>query len=224
MQTASAQSSLSQAVKFLEKKFKVPYDQSVGGGIFRELINLTPSNHHFKSLAHNPTILGLFFSILNQFTNTSDFVVGGELISLNNSDSTVNLNNILLEASSVDCKDHHQSVQVRRREADALENAQRSRAAAEQGERTAEQAKGCQHRKEDADDQCAVRDDAAQQCVKVGHAEFGRLVEDGDHEQEADQRGGVNNTVVEVLVYGTAWSQQPSGIELIYDLRCTAQP
>ena len=89
-------SSLSQAVKFLEKKFKVPYDQSVGGGIFRELINLTPSNHHFKSLAHNPTILGLFFSILNQFTNTSDFVADGELISLNNSDSKFELrgNNI----------------------------------------------------------------------------------------------------------------------------------
>ena len=89
-------SSLSQAVKFLEKQFKVPYDQSVGGGIFRELINLTPSNHHFKSLAHNPTILGLFFSILNQFTNTSDFVSGGELISLNNSDSNFELqgNNI----------------------------------------------------------------------------------------------------------------------------------
>lgn len=89
-------SSLSQAVKFLEKKFKVPYDQSVGGGIFRELINLTPSNHHFKSLAHNPTILGLFFSILNQFTNTSDFVADGELISLNNSDSNFELqgNNI----------------------------------------------------------------------------------------------------------------------------------
>lgn len=89
-------SSLSQAVKFLEKKFKVPYDQSVGGGIFRELINLTPSNHHFKSLAHNPTILGLFFSILNQFTNTSGFVAGGELILLNNSDSNFELqgNNI----------------------------------------------------------------------------------------------------------------------------------
>lgn len=89
-------SSLSQVVKFLEKKFKVPYDQSVGGGIFRELINLTPNNHHFKSLAHNPTILGLFFSILNQFTNTSDFVADGELISLNNSDSKFELrgNNI----------------------------------------------------------------------------------------------------------------------------------
>ena len=69
--------SLSSAIKFLEKKFKIPYDQSVGGGIFRELIDLTPSNHHFKSLGHNPTRLGLFFSILNQFTNTSDFVSNG---------------------------------------------------------------------------------------------------------------------------------------------------
>ena len=47
--------SLSSAIKFLERKFKIPYDQSVGGGIFRELIDLTPSNHHFKSLGHNPT-------------------------------------------------------------------------------------------------------------------------------------------------------------------------
>ncbi len=88
--------SLSSAIKFLEKKFKVPYDQSVGGGIFKDLINLTPSNHHFKSLGHNPTLMGLFFSILNQFTNTSDFVSGGELISLNNADGKFELqgNNI----------------------------------------------------------------------------------------------------------------------------------
>lgn len=88
--------SLSSAIRFLEKKFKIPYDQSVGGGIFRELINLTPSNHHFKSLGHNPTLLGLFFSILNQFTNTSDFISNGELISLNNSDGIFELkgNNI----------------------------------------------------------------------------------------------------------------------------------
>lgn len=78
--------SLSSAIRFLEKKFKIPYDQSVGGGIFHDLINLTPNNHHFKSLGHNPTLLGLFFSILNQFTNTSDFVSNGELISLNNSE------------------------------------------------------------------------------------------------------------------------------------------
>ena len=83
--------SLSSAIGYLEKQFKIPYDQSVGGGIFRDLINLTPSNHHFKSLGHNPTLLGLFFSILNQFTNTSDFVSNGELISLNNSDGKFEL-------------------------------------------------------------------------------------------------------------------------------------
>lgn len=83
--------SLSSAISFLEKKFKIPYDQSVGGGIFRDLINLTPNNHHFKSLGHNPTLLGLFFSILNQFTNTSDFVSDGEIISLNNSDGKFEL-------------------------------------------------------------------------------------------------------------------------------------
>ena len=82
--------SLSSAIGYLEKQFKIPYDQSVGGGIFRDLINLTPSNH-FKSLGHNPTLLGLFFSILNQFTNTSGFVSNGELISLNNSDGKFEL-------------------------------------------------------------------------------------------------------------------------------------
>lgn len=83
--------SLKSAIKHLEKQFKIPYDQSVGGSIFHELINLTPDNHHFKSLGHNPTILGLFFSILNQFTNTSSFVSEGELITLNNSDEKFEL-------------------------------------------------------------------------------------------------------------------------------------
>lgn len=83
--------SLSAAIRFLEKKFKVPYDQSVGRGIFKELLNLTPDNHHIKSLAHNPTLLGLFFSILNQLTNISSFVADGELITLNNSDGKFEL-------------------------------------------------------------------------------------------------------------------------------------
>lgn len=88
--------SLSSAIRFLEKKFKVPYDQSVGGGVFKELLNLTPDNHHFKSLGHNPTLLGLFFSILNQFTNTSSFVADGELVTLYSSDGKFELkgNNI----------------------------------------------------------------------------------------------------------------------------------
>ena len=89
--------SISSAIRYLEKKFKVPYDQSVGGKIFRDNLNLTPRNHHFKSLGHNPTLLGLFCSILNQFTNTSNFVSNGELISLNNSDEEFELrgNNVV---------------------------------------------------------------------------------------------------------------------------------
>lgn len=88
--------SASSAIRYLEKKFKIPYDQSVGGKNFRNLINLTPNNHHFKSLGHNPTLLGLFFSILNQFTNTSNFVSNGESITLNNSEGEFELrgNNI----------------------------------------------------------------------------------------------------------------------------------
>lgn len=85
------ETSLSSAIRFLEKKFKVPYDQSIGGGIFKELLNLTPDNHHFKSLGHNPTLLGLFFSILDQFLNTSSFVADGEQITLSNSEGKFEL-------------------------------------------------------------------------------------------------------------------------------------
>ncbi len=69
------------AIAFLEDKFHVNYDQrlsrDVGGAL-----NLTPSNHHMKSLAHSPDIVGLFFSILNQFTGTSSFISDGKLITI----------------------------------------------------------------------------------------------------------------------------------------------
>lgn len=77
---------LSSAIRHLEKKFKIPYDQNGIGGIAKELLDLTPTNHHFKSLGHNPTILGFFFSILDQFTNTSHFVSEGELIAFSKFD------------------------------------------------------------------------------------------------------------------------------------------
>lgn len=82
---------LKDAIIALEDKYKVPYDQSVGGDVFKELLNITPKNHHFKSLPHNPTLMGLFFSILNQFDNTSDFVSEGLRITLKNSDSRFEL-------------------------------------------------------------------------------------------------------------------------------------
>ena len=82
---------LSSAIRYLEKKFKIPYDQNGIGDIAKELLDLTPTNHHFKSLGHNPTILGLFFSILNQFTNTSHFVSKGELITFSKFDGDFHL-------------------------------------------------------------------------------------------------------------------------------------
>ena len=36
-----------------------------------------------KSLAHSPDLIGLFFSVLNQFTSTSTFLSNGQLITIN---------------------------------------------------------------------------------------------------------------------------------------------
>ena len=78
--------SLDSALRFLEKEFKVPYDQTGLGDAGRAVFDLTAKNHHFKSLAHNPSLLGLFFSILDQFSNTSHFVTDGQLIALYQAD------------------------------------------------------------------------------------------------------------------------------------------
>ncbi|MBS6711502.1 MAG: hypothetical protein KH296_05365 [Ruminococcus sp.] len=79
------------AVRFLEKKYKIPYDQRGRGDAASFIFDLSPSNHHFKSLAHNPTLCGLFFSILDQFSNTSHFISRGELISLEKADDRFEL-------------------------------------------------------------------------------------------------------------------------------------
>lgn len=55
---------LSSAVKFLEKKFPIPSDGNMpdfGGGL----------QHHLRDFAHHPTIVGLMFSLLTQFTEKS---------------------------------------------------------------------------------------------------------------------------------------------------------
>ena len=82
---------LSSATGYLERHFKVPYDQRGAGDAGSVIFDLNPSNHHFKSLGHNPTILGLFFSVLDQFNNESYFVSNGELISLTEADGEFHL-------------------------------------------------------------------------------------------------------------------------------------
>lgn len=70
------------AIRFLENLYKIPYDQRGAGDVASEIFELTPKNHHFKSLGHNFSITGLLCSIIDQFNNTSTFVSRGEVISI----------------------------------------------------------------------------------------------------------------------------------------------
>lgn len=78
---AEKETNTNSAIGYLEKKFVVNYDQKnktdVGG-----LFDMGTKNHHMKSLSHSPDIIGLFFSILNQFTSTSSFIDNGQLITI----------------------------------------------------------------------------------------------------------------------------------------------
>ena len=69
------------AIGFLERRYKVNYDHRHGGDV-DGLFNMSTRNHHIKSLAHSPDLVGLFFSILAQFTSTAHFVDNGKLISI----------------------------------------------------------------------------------------------------------------------------------------------
>lgn len=78
---AGDENSVTRAIEFLEKRFPVNYDQrhtaDVGGQF-----DMSTKNHHMKSLGHSPDIIGLFFSILNQFTSTASFLSNGQLITI----------------------------------------------------------------------------------------------------------------------------------------------
>lgn len=73
--------SVASAIGFLEKKYKVNYDQRHTADV-NNLFNMSTKNHHMMSLAHSPDIIGLFFSILNQFTSTSSFIANGQLVTI----------------------------------------------------------------------------------------------------------------------------------------------
>lgn len=62
-------------MKFLEKKFPIPSDRNTpdfGGGL----------QHHLRDFAHHPTIVGLIFSLLTQFTYKSygTDIIGGFIV------------------------------------------------------------------------------------------------------------------------------------------------
>lgn len=72
---------VSSAIGYLERTFSVNYDQRHSGDV-GNLFSMSTKNHHMKSLAHSPDILGLFFSVLNQFTSTSSFLTNGQLVTI----------------------------------------------------------------------------------------------------------------------------------------------
>lgn len=85
-----APDTVSSAIGYLERRFKVNYDARfasdlIGGG---RLHGMTPTNHHLRSLAHSPDIVGLFFSLLDQFTNRTTIVDEGRLIRLEPADGS----------------------------------------------------------------------------------------------------------------------------------------
>jgi hypothetical protein len=70
------------AVGFLERKYKINYDEATTFATGGKVENLSLKNHHLKSMGHSPDLIGLFFSVLNQFTSTSTFISNGEIITI----------------------------------------------------------------------------------------------------------------------------------------------
>ncbi|WP_083938867.1 hypothetical protein [Thioalkalivibrio sp. ALE20] len=67
------------AIGFLERNFSVNYDHRHGGDVGGSF-KMSTKNHHIKSLGHSPDLVGLFFSILDQFNDTASFVSDGQLV------------------------------------------------------------------------------------------------------------------------------------------------
>lgn len=72
----------------------INYDQHNSKMTDNLVTNMTSSNHHIRSLAHAPDIVGLIFSIIDQFTNQSHFFEKGKLISIR-ADSTLQGSNLV---------------------------------------------------------------------------------------------------------------------------------
>lgn len=82
------------AIGYLERTFKVNYDQRHSGDV-GDLFRMSTKDHHLKSLGHSPDIVGLFFSVLNQFTSTSSFVSDGQLITIETDTFQLKGNNLI---------------------------------------------------------------------------------------------------------------------------------
>lgn len=81
-------------IKYLEEKFKVNYDQRHSGDV-GNTFNMSPNNHHLKSLSHSPSPIGLIFSIINQFNSTSSFISEGKIVTISTDSLELKGNDII---------------------------------------------------------------------------------------------------------------------------------
>ena len=75
--------SLTQCISYLEQAFPVNYDARFAQDLDVKsdvLSGMRPINHHLFSLAHSPDIIGIVFSIINQFMGYASFVDKGKII------------------------------------------------------------------------------------------------------------------------------------------------
>lgn len=70
------------AIGYLEEMFKINYDMKSTSEVDKKF-EMGTKNHHFKSLGHQTDVIGLFFSILDQYTHKASFLSDGKLIRIN---------------------------------------------------------------------------------------------------------------------------------------------
>lgn len=83
------------AIAYLERRFKVNYDQAKSADVGNKVKNMSMNNHHIKSLGHAPDLIGLIFSIIDQFTSTSHFIDNGKIITFNTKEYKLEGNNFI---------------------------------------------------------------------------------------------------------------------------------
>lgn len=72
---------LSSSIGYLQDRFNVPYDARYAKDLINAegKVSFNPKDHHLKSFAHSCDPIGLFFSILDQFTGKTTIISEGKI-------------------------------------------------------------------------------------------------------------------------------------------------
>ena len=74
---------IQKCIQYLENAFPVCYDASSKYYVDADsdvLSHMRPINHHIMSLSHSPDIVGLWFSLIDQFTDIGSYIDNGHII------------------------------------------------------------------------------------------------------------------------------------------------